>query len=101
MAKKSELVKEGIELAAGLGLDVEISEDMTHDALTEIVKDLRAKKVDEETPTVADDAEEDTVVETIEVPEGAPECFGLYVFKGAKKCRVCREHKACKVVSKK
>lgn len=98
MATKKELVLEGIELAAGLGLDVEISEEMTHDALTEIVKDLRAKKVDEETPTVADDTD---VVETIEVPDGSPECFGLYVFKGAKKCRICRQHKTCKEVSKK
>jgi hypothetical protein len=55
VATKTELIEEVGELSAALNQDVLGTDRLTHDQLTELVRDLKAKKTDAETVTAADE----------------------------------------------
>jgi hypothetical protein len=69
MASKKDLAATALLLAAALGLAVQ-TDGLNHDELTDLVRDLKAKKVDAETHTQADvveDEELELAIATVEV----------------------------------
>lgn len=65
MATKKDMVKDILEIADVLGLEIEANEEMSSKVLTDLLSDLRAKKRDADNDTVADDAEQkETETET-------------------------------------